>query len=65
MLGQRPAHAATDATAAPVRSGGRTSRVLSWHARGAESAYAPGGRGFNEAQTMAQTSFQLHASSCV
>ena len=36
-------------------------RVLSWHARAAERAYAPGGRGFNEAQT----NFQLHASSCV
>ena len=36
-------------------------RVLSWHARAAERTYAPGGRGFNEAQT----NFQLHASSCV
>ena len=36
-------------------------RVLSWRARAAERAYAPGGRGFNEAKT----NFQLHASSCV
>ena len=36
-------------------------RVLSWHAHAAERAYAPGGRGFNEAQT----NFQLYASSCV
>ena len=36
-------------------------RVLLWRARAAERAYAPGGRGFNEAQA----NFQLHASSCV
>ena len=36
-------------------------RVLLWRARAADRAYAPGGRGFNEAQT----NFQLHASSCV
>ena len=36
-------------------------RVLLWRARAAERAYAPGGRGFNEAKT----NFQLHASSCV
>ena len=36
-------------------------RVLSWHARAAERAYAPGGRGFKKAKT----NFQLHASSCV
>ena len=36
-------------------------RALQWHARAVERAYAPGGRGFNEAQT----NFHLHASSCV
>ena len=36
-------------------------RVLSWHARAAERAYAPGGRGFKKAKT----NFELHASSCV
>ena len=36
-------------------------RVLSWHARAAERAYAPGGRGLKKAKT----NFELHASSCV
>ena len=36
-------------------------RVLSWHAKVVERAYAPGGRGFKEAQT----EFLAHASSGV
>ena len=36
-------------------------RVLQWHARVVERAYAPGGRGFEEAQA----EFQVHASMCL
>ena len=35
-------------------------RVLPWHARAAERAYAPGGRGFKKAKT----NFELHQVAC-